>query len=578
MENRMTGQRGKNMKRHSGRKEFARGLFLLLILSAAAVIASEAASAESVIVNSKDWRDVYAGLQYAKLNGQTAYFVKSESHAVSLLNFLNNDEKYVVLNGAESFLPDYESLLKGKGLDAEALPYDNNLNIELARKLRDEKGIKKYIIVDDSMGYNAISVAPYAKVSESYVLFANAATIDDIISFFREERPESVTIYGHVRREVKEALQEFNPEEINEGNRFANNREIVRRYLKINPINQTLLTNGEFIEDELMEGKNPIVFIGRNNIPDETKEFIKEAGFKYAVLIGNNLIPTATYVKRRLDIAVFVKFAKGLAGTGNPSLQDLDTFPVPRYAIALDIKSVKYNVLTNTLEVTYQNLLESPAYAKTTITLLDSNKTASDKEAVFLDGFQEKTVAYPLELDEAEKNNPGIASAIMLYGEDEGSLEFVLQKNMTVSTLKVLDNSQAEIIDAYYDVSNAAFIITIQNTGSTDVFANAEIIGLMVDGEQKNIAGNKNVRVKPGEEGQIAVRQRMTELDLADNPSIKVRVYYGEREEGLIKQKEKEFPLKVKKSNLLVIIGASAAVAVLVLWLIFGKRRKRKEE
>ena len=72
-------------------------------------------------------------------------------------------------------------------------------------------------------------------------------------------------IYGNVDREVKNTLAKYNPEIINkEGDRFLNNIEIVK-ISEIKHSKQAVLTNGEFIEQEIMSGSEPVVFIGTNN-------------------------------------------------------------------------------------------------------------------------------------------------------------------------------------------------------------------------------------------------------------------------------------------------------------------------
>jgi hypothetical protein len=83
--------------------------------------------------------------------------------------------------------------------------------------------------VDDAYGYNALSVASYAVISNYYVLFANDRNIGIIDSFLSDNKPTSVIIFGQVDEVVKTRLAKYNPETINLGDRFDNNIEMVKR-------------------------------------------------------------------------------------------------------------------------------------------------------------------------------------------------------------------------------------------------------------------------------------------------------------------------------------------------------------
>ena len=74
----------------------------------------------------------------------------------------------------------------------------NNINIDLAKELNKEFEINKFVIVDDTYGYNAISAVSYAMVDKYYVLFANKENILDIQKFLSEVNPEKIIIFGEV--------------------------------------------------------------------------------------------------------------------------------------------------------------------------------------------------------------------------------------------------------------------------------------------------------------------------------------------------------------------------------------------
>jgi hypothetical protein len=91
-------------------------------------------------------------------------------------------------------------------------------------------------------------------VNRAWVFFADRTNVDEIDSILGLREVDEVLIYGFVDREVEETLAKYNPEVIDTGDRFKDNIEIVEKYLEIKQTEQVLLTNGEFIEKELMLG------------------------------------------------------------------------------------------------------------------------------------------------------------------------------------------------------------------------------------------------------------------------------------------------------------------------------------
>ena len=183
-------------------------------------------AADKVIINSEDWRDVYSGMLYTTLLGNPANFLVSDKHSTLILNAIPKGTSVRALSSKNSpFIVGYKAILEGEGYPSEEVIY-NSFNLELAKLL----DVKNFIIVDDSYGYNAISVAPYAVVSDSYVLFADRNNIREIDSFLTGRNANKLLIYGYVDRQVKDTLAKYNPEIINkEGDRFANNIEIVKK-------------------------------------------------------------------------------------------------------------------------------------------------------------------------------------------------------------------------------------------------------------------------------------------------------------------------------------------------------------
>ncbi len=550
-------------------------LWVLLLLLLVPIVSAEP---NIIISNSQDWRDVYSAHLYADLIGAKPYFLVSMRHAQLLTYSLpKNDperEALVVSSSRIPYVLSYGATLNGMGLQTEELNL-YSANLELASRL----DVNNFIIIDDSYGYNAISVAPYAVVKKSFVLFADKNNIREIVRFLAERDVNELLIYGIVDRDVIESLDSFNPVIINKGDRFSDNIEIVRRYQDKMHKGQAVFTNGEFIEREIMSGEEPVIFIGRNNVPDVVKEYIADSEIEIGVLIGNELVSTATFVRRQLGISVFVKFAQGArAPTGPVSrVEALDMYYLPSVFVNIDVLKVYYNTATGMIEYTYQNLEDVAAFVKGTFTItteLGERFVVGDNESIFLDPGGVITITKPLE--DAILGENITARAFVIFGEAPNSLEFTLDKSIIVSTVNVIDNSQVNITAVYYDSSKGVFVIEVENIGDVGAFVDLEIRDLKVGYNLENV-GLENIGfLLPGEKKkfQIPLEEKLVDEDILRNKKVKVRAYYGEREGSLVSVIEAQLELQEISGNLMIYIIVSVGVILLLLLFLFKFRIK----
>ncbi len=553
--------------------------FLILFLLALSV--SPVMAFDRVIVNSGDWKDVYSGMLFASLQETPSNFLVSQKHGAILLYSipLTEQELLVVSSRTRPYVYGYESFLKSKGYGEAQELATRNANLDLAALL---DGVTRFIVIDPAYGYNAISVAPYAAVSGSYVLFADRRSIDDVVDFLDTRDLDGLLVFGQVDREVKDALARFSPETLNKGDRFSNNLAIVDRYEQYADLKQVILTNGEFIESSLLSGDDPVVFIGKANVPDRVRTYIQGKEIDVGILIGNELIGTATFVRRQLGISVFVKFAQG-ARTPQGAIaqvEDLDRFPMPFYGVSLEIVSLVYNRATQSLEVTYRNPVELALFLKGTITITGGAEpiVLGDDEPLFLDKGAYKTIVYsadsdgnPLVLDEGMEY---LAQLLTIYGEGPNALENALQAQLPIEFVTVRDEALINITGLYYDKAAGRFFVTIENVGPIDAYVRPELVNLFVNDEEVTVAADAVVLIKKGKSARIPVTIPMAEADFTANPSIRVRAYYGEREIALIKVTERTFSLEFGGGYGRYV--TYALVAALLLFLLFFLGTKKK--
>ncbi|MFH1770595.1 MAG: hypothetical protein ABH828_03485 [archaeon] len=543
-------------------------LFLILLCSSV--------SAQNMIItNSQDWRDVYSVEIFGNLIGIDTMFLTGTRHATIIHFSIPQSDVEVVSSVDDPFVVGFDSMLEGQGIDGVTEVTYDNINLELARRL---VGVNKFMIVDDSYGYNALAVGSYSSLAGYYVLFTDDRNIDEIVDYLDETGVDDMIIYGQVDRDVKNLLEKYNPETINLGDRFDNNVEIVKKFLEIKPTKQTILTNGEFIEQSLMDGHDPVLFIGKTNVPDQIKDFIQKSDIDIGILIGNELVGTATTIRRQVGISVFVKFAQGARTPGGTisAVEDLDRFPMPTYALDFSIFSVFYNKATGMLEVTYRNDAEIATYFKSTINVFFDGDliVLGDENPIFIDGEEFKTILYKIQLPDGVN---ATAEFFTIFGESPKSLEFALQGTFPIQTITVYDEAIINITDLYYDSGAGAFYVVIENVGTVDAYVDIEILDLWINGQLTTVGGDKVIRIKPGKTGTIKASVVMSEEDMAHrlNQDIRVKALYGERENVLIKSTEATFKFKVKEADYFLYF-LIVVVVILIFLIIFGRKKKCK--
>jgi len=240
-----------------------RVLFLLVIFLALTPLALAADTYTYLVSNSESWKDVYSTILYANLKGLESDFLVSTNHGPLLLNNINkNNVIRVIASKTNPYIFNYPDMIKSRGFKGADEIISDNANLELVKDL----DVNNFIIVGDSYGFPAMAVTPYAIQTKSWVFLANKRNILEIDSFLSGKNINKILIYGFVDREVRDTLSKYRPEIIDNQDKFKDNVEIVKKYIENNPVKQVVLSNGEFIEKEIMRGVEPVLFTGRENV------------------------------------------------------------------------------------------------------------------------------------------------------------------------------------------------------------------------------------------------------------------------------------------------------------------------
>lgn len=530
-----------------------------------------------IISNSEDWQDVYSSVLYANLLGIGSDFLVSTAHGPMLLDGISKSNDLLIISSEDNpFVFNYLSLAESKGFNSQEEIELSSANLELIDFLPE---INNFIVVGDSYGYNSLAVEAYALATNSWVFLANRENINDIDSILSKREIDNLLIYGYADSEVTETLSSYDPVIINTGDRFEDNIEIVKKYSRIGSISQVLLSNGEFIEKEIMQGKNPLLFTGKENVPDKIAEYIKSSEIKIGVLIGNDLIGAASNIRQSTGINVMVKFARSAREktVGVSTVEGLDLFYIPVPNLNLSVYSINYNRASSTLEITYKSNSNMPAYFKGTINLIDDsdNSRFGDLEEIFIAPEDFKTVVYK----GVELSGENITADIFtLFGESPSSLDRILQGKYPVQIVNVIDRCELDIKSVTYNKQEKAFVVKLVNIGDYECWASVELKDVSINRIKQTLGTETPKKITPRQTKKILIYETLTENDLEKNELVMVVAYYGEKRDSLVKSLFKRLELGYQMFNTLtyVILAFAIAIILVIILLIIIKRKEKK--
>ncbi|MBI5225785.1 hypothetical protein HY994_00915 [Candidatus Micrarchaeota archaeon] len=453
-------------------------VFFLVLLAFAGL--SVSAATPQVLVNSQDWKDVYAGMMFGQWQDTEYNVVTNAEQGKALLDRIGLDKQILLVESATPYLSGYADLLKSRGFDVvETLKSTPGkpAGLELARKLN----ASAFVVMDGTYGYNAISVIPYALRQKKWVLFSEDLAPADLTAFLQGQRAVSVLQYGRVRTPVKDALAPLNPEVLDLGDRFSNNVALLKRLDALNKPSQIFFSDGTFIERTLFSSNAniSIILVGPDAVPAVSLSYLKSAGIPFGVLIGTGLSELGRWIKKNTPTTtIFVKFAQTfIKGPGVTEPWVLDQTYLPKIPMNVSIGDMRYNALTKQLEVTYQNEVGTPTYLQAALEAFVGNasiRSVLGTPEVVLEPGATKAVAYDFDLPESAfpQNGGNVSVQVSAnYGAEQGALDHLVQKRQdNLVSVSFDDACVLSLLNVSYDSGRQGFRIGVHNDAATACF------------------------------------------------------------------------------------------------------------
>ncbi len=536
--------------------------------------------ATQVVINSQRWQDVYAGIYWAQLNGMNAFFLNSPNPQ-GLFNILPKDKNVILIESKdEPMVPNLRTLLENSGYNVDYKSITDG-SVDLM-----PKQINKFVVVEDDFPYAAVVAAPLAKVNNAWVLLVNNNNANKVTSILSNAK--YVIGVGYFKRDIYSRIKPYISKEITGNGKFDLSVKVAEEFLKIKPTTQAVVTDGSYLENELLLGANPVLLVGKNLLPDVVMDFMKTNNIKTVVIMGSQL----TYVGERIrtlsnkSISVFIKFGEATPGVSQ-TIYALTMFPLVSKEPTIKVVKVSYDPSQKRLYVIFKNEGSVGIFELTSLRLVANGEdiaSLGDKVPVFIGAGETTAITFNVTVPAEYLDKNLTVQLYTSYGDSADNLDkyitaagkFGPPLAMPVNIEKIQDNSRVELEGITYYTGYRRFGIKLKNTGDVNAWVSVKLIDVVVNGIQTSLSSERIRMIKPGEEKTIYIPAQLDELDIQDNDMVHVIVTYGQRKDLLINTVDKEVELEIDRSmpveQILLIVGVVILLVIVVAFFVFRKK------
>ncbi|MBN2478396.1 hypothetical protein JXB01_03855 [Candidatus Micrarchaeota archaeon] len=539
----------------------------------------------TVIINSQDHRDVFTALSYAHSTGDDFilfYETYTGDYVLSKINTNTEEIIYIESEKEPMYLGDfYEKLFKTK---YEVTKYISVNPLEFNLFMAEKTGIKKFIIVDSKYSGNLLSVLPYAKETNSFILYGDKENKENLISFLKKNPPSSLLVFGYVDEDVKDSIKAegFSFSELGTGDKYEDNLVIAEELCSAQECNTFIITDYVSLEDTCGEADVLVILTGYT-VPEITKEFfinqLNSGDYERSILVIPQYWQAVYDMKKAIEaeegkeMRVIVKFGKVQAVEGSEIIPS-EVYKLPGYEVSVVILDINYNPETGEYELVIKNTGETVAFVKF-LSTLDLNgkffKTFAQDDFLILKPGESKSFTTNIGgLDEGSLYQ----ETDVFYSSSVHTVEKVVSSEGIVSSIAFVDLTELEVYDALYLPDKNKLSFTASNPTNQTLYFYYSIKYSDSEGKIFTIDFPAVIQLDPYENNVIQVDELLPEGKVPSEMSIDAT--YGGREGFL--DKEGIYPVQIGGADYLWLILLVLLVAVLLLIWFFWKRRKKKKK
>ena len=388
-------------------------IFAALLLFAGAGFAA----APLVMVNSQSWEDVVAGSAYASANGYEYAFILTPGHGNYMANFLlsTNEGGVMYFEGASPVSTDFGASIAKLGARVTSVK-DSDLAAFFAAKAPKDTAI----VVGKEIGAEALSIAPYAALSNSALLFTDASGADKAF-LSAKSNYKNVIVYGSIASSIKSTGAATI---INSGSIYSDNAiaaKMAYGMLGASSQKQAALVSGRTFEKTMVSSAYPIILLGQSEVSGDAVKLLADNAKNGIVFQGDSdIVDAVASVKSASGISVFAKLGEGYSG--DAQVKDLAVMPIPYRAVDIELSGLAYDSGKKSFVIDVKNKGATPAFVRINAALPSGQSGSSDLATVGAKSVE--SVIVPLNADSAIDGNMVKAATVRVsYGADKGVMD-----------------------------------------------------------------------------------------------------------------------------------------------------------
>lgn len=558
----------------------------VIVLSVMLFILAPNVLADAIVSNSQDWSDSYSIALRASLNGDRAFFLNSDAVS-SLTKIISKTEPVRVYeSSSEPFIKNLHKQLSSVGYDAVLTAQSNDFNIDL-----DPKTGSYYVISYDNPRIS-LSLASLAVKTNSWVFIVTEDNVGDVLASLKSAK--SVVGVGNFKRDILNQLEPYFTDRINNNDVFKDSQDLAKEF---GPTSDIVLADGQFLEMEFFQTKNPVLLSGHNKILDDTYDFLVDQHIKSVVIVGNELAVVGEQIRSRSnkEINVFVKFGQSDT-TNSGKVYALTMYPLPKPKLALTVQQAIYDQKTKELVATFKNLGNAGVYELTTVSVKNDGAelaTAADQNVVYIGAGELLPVRFPMIIPPAAITEDTTVEFYTSFGLSPTGLDsFLTMENrygppfsLPLTLLELEDDGSDLTLEnvAYYKGVKRVGL-SIYNNGSETTYYSAKVNNLIVNGLEKNLY--KEDSILPGQTKITYIPVELDSVDIQENNEFDVFITYGTDANFQLKTINAKYPFKLESGSALTgfvtgsagkATGVGLVVVIIVIIVLFLLAKKKKE-
>lgn len=531
-----------------------------------------------IVINSQDWTDVQAGMQYADYVGEDAYFTRT-SDGSGVLNDLPAGSNVTILQSSEdAYLENLDSQIRTRDYN-----YQDTITFESENELIPDD-INNYVVITERRPSDVVSAAPLADTLDAWVVVADGENPQELES--QISGADQVVKIGQFRDSLDNLVSEYQTEEISASNRFSLSTSIADRVSEETDVSSVKIADGNYLETSMFADETPVLLTATNSLSSEIEDYLMDKeSINGAIMIGAELgtvgeeLNTAAEENNR-NLSVFVKYGQATMG-GSREVGALPLFSLPTPSMDLRISAAQYAPEQNRFLVTVRNPSQIDGYLLNSVVIKDREgdtvATAGDDGPQYISSDTSQVFSYEVNMTE-ETASSSRAEFTTSYGNNEDNLDayvasqrenvFGPPRILPVSIIELQDNSDLNVTQVVYDEQSEGFNVTVSNQ-NTQAYARLNVQNVSVDGISSSFASDLT-RLEPNETREIFIPAGLSEQDLIEMSNVEVNARYGEREDFLVNIDRDIAQINFNQDQSSEGIPSSYIILILIISMLIG--------